>query len=128
MGMDYEYAGSASYPRFDDEVSQIVTLFGGVESDELKHRHDTENERFFGYWFGYASSAPHDMKKYIFPEGTDPVLVRWFNNIYDDYDADDTLHIYQILKTKYDEVVNISSQIMSELESLAYYGEGWSIH
>ena len=29
MGMDYQFAGSASYPRFNDELKAVVELFGG---------------------------------------------------------------------------------------------------
>lgn len=30
MGMDYQYSGSASYPRFDKEIFEVVKLLGGV--------------------------------------------------------------------------------------------------
>ena len=36
MGMSYEYAGSASYPRFDEEVCAVAAVFGGVKTEELK--------------------------------------------------------------------------------------------
>lgn len=48
MGMDYQYAGSASYPRFDRELCEIVKVFGGIETAHLKERKETENERPLG--------------------------------------------------------------------------------
>ena len=48
MGMDYQYAGSASYPRFDRELCSVAEVFGGVKTEHLKEREETENERPFG--------------------------------------------------------------------------------
>ena len=56
MGMDYQYAGSASYPRFDRELCEVAKVLGGVETAHLKERKETETERPFGYWFGFLSS------------------------------------------------------------------------
>ena len=39
MGMDYKYAGSASYSRFGDEMDDIaVKIFNAIKTDELKER------------------------------------------------------------------------------------------
>lgn len=56
MGMDYQYAGSASYPRFDRELCEVAKVFGGIETAHLKERRETESERPLGYWFGFLSS------------------------------------------------------------------------
>lgn len=127
MGMDYKYAGSASYPRFDREIKQIVEIFGGVESKELIKRKETENERPLGYWFGYASSAPDNMEKYIFPNDTNEVLIKWFNHIYDKFSIDDTKIIYDELWKHKNEIENISGQIIYEFEALMENNEGWEI-
>ena len=52
MGMDYSYAGSASYPRFDRELCEVAKAFGGIETEHLRERRETEDERPMGYWFG----------------------------------------------------------------------------
>lgn len=49
MGMDYQYAGSASYPRFDEEVKKVVEILGGKETAELVARKDEQNKSFLGY-------------------------------------------------------------------------------
>ena len=33
MGMDYQYAGSASYPRFDRELCLVAEVFGGIKQN-----------------------------------------------------------------------------------------------
>ena len=42
MGMDFQYAGSASYPRFDKEVCAVAEIFGGEKTEHLKERLKTE--------------------------------------------------------------------------------------
>lgn len=126
MGMDYQYAGSSSYPRFDRELCSIAEVFGGVKTEHLKEREKTENERPFGYWFGFLSSDNSDLPKFIFPEGTNDILVKWFNNIYDDFTEEDTKIVWQHI-SKHPEIEEISSQIWSELAELVEYDEGWSI-
>lgn len=44
MGMDYQYAGSSSYPRFDRELCLVAEVFGGEKTEHLKERLATENE------------------------------------------------------------------------------------
>ena len=127
MGMDYQYAGSASYPRFDDEIKKVVELLGGVESKELQNRKETENERPFGYWFGYMSSSDDNMEKYIFPEGTNKIVVKWFNHIYDDFSPEDTKIIYKELHPYKDSIQGVCRQLWCELRNLYAYGEGWGI-
>lgn len=66
MGMDYTHSGSANYPRFDREICAVAEVFGGKKSENLKERKNTENERPFGYWFGFLSSDDSDLPKFIF--------------------------------------------------------------
>jgi hypothetical protein len=126
MGMDYEYAGSSSYPRFDRELCQVAEIFGGIKTEHLKERESTESERPFGFWFGFLSSDDSNFPKFVFPEGTNEILVKWFNNIYEQYDENETKIIWQQI-SNYPEIKDISSQIWYELETLVEYGEGWSI-
>lgn len=44
MGMDYNYMGSASYPRFDRELCAVTEVFGGLKTAHLKEREATERQ------------------------------------------------------------------------------------
>lgn len=126
MGMDYQYAGSATYPRFDRELCSVAEVFGGVKTEHLKERESTENERPFGYWFGFLSSDSSGLPKFAFPEGTNEVLVKWFNNVYDEFSKEETKIVWEYISA-YPEIEEISSQICSELRQLVERDEGWSI-
>lgn len=126
MGMDYQYAGSASYPRFDRELCAIAEVFDGVKTEHLKNRIETERDRPLGYWFGFLSSDNSKEDKFVFPQDTDSILVKWFNNIYNDFTEEETLIVWKNI-SKHQEIQDISSQIWDELETLVDCGEGWSI-
>ena len=126
MGMDYQYAGSASYPRFDRELCSVVEVFGGIKTEHLKEREETENERPFGYWFGFLSSDSSDLPKFTFPEDTNEVLVKWFNNVYDEFSEEETKIVWEHIST-HPEIKEISIQLWRELEQLAECNEGWRI-
>ena len=126
MGMDYQYAGSASYPRFDRELCSVVEVFGGIKTEHLKEREETENERPFGYWFGFLSSDSSDLPKFAFPEDTNEVLVKWFNNVYDEFSEEETKIVWEHIST-HPEIKEISIQLWRELEQLAECNEGWRI-
>ena len=126
MGMDYQYAGSASYPRFDRELCSIAEIFGGIKTEHLKEREVTENERPFGYWFGFLSSDSSDLPKFLFPEDTNEVLVKWFNNVYDEFSEEETKIVWEHISA-HPEIEEISSQLWYELEMLVKYDEEWSI-
>ena len=127
MGMDFQYAGSASYPRFDRELCAVAEVFGGVKTEHLKEREVTENERPLGYWFGFLSSDNSDLPKFAFPEGTNDVLVKWFNNIYDDFSEEETKIVLENIQS-HPEIQDISHQIWDELEMLVENDEGWGIY
>ena len=127
MGMDYRYSGSCSYPRFDREVTAVAQLFGGVKTEHLKNREETENERPCGYWFGFMSSDNSNKKRFKFPEGTDEILVKWFNDIYGDFDEDETKHIWELIQT-HPEIEEISWQIWNELKESVESNDYWYIH
>lgn len=126
MGMDYSWAGSASYPRFDREICSVVEVFGGIKTEHLKEREETEGERPLGYWFGFMSSDNSSMPKFIFPKGTNEVLIKWFNNIYDDLSEEDTKIVWEHISA-HPEIKEILDQLWYELEMLSKYDEGWSI-
>ncbi len=124
MGMDYKFAGSASYPRFDREIQAIAEKFGGKLSERSQKRLD--NDGGIDYWFGFLSGDQSDAPKFIFPEGTDATLSAWLNNPYEDMEPDETARVWELIR-QYPEIEDISGQIWYELESLVELGEGWSI-
>ena len=127
MGMDYKYAGSASYPRFDRELCAVAEVFGGIKTEHLKEREATENDRPLGYWFGFLSSDGSDEPKFVFPEGTNEVLVRWFNDPYnEDFTEDETATIWAQI-SQHPEIHEISWQIWDELETLAKLEDCWHL-
>lgn len=126
MGMDYSWAGSASYPRFDRELCAVAEVFGGIKTEHLKEREATENERPLGYWFGFLSSDGSDKMKFVFPEGTNETLIKWFNNIYGDFTVEETKTVWEHI-SKHPEIDEISHQIWHELEMLNEYDEQWGI-
>ena len=134
MGMDYKYAGSASYSRFDNELEEIAKLFGGRLTDELMNAKENFYKNYcdkdgnpidLNYFFGYSFDIAN---KYAFPEKTDPVIVKWFNNPYSEhFTVDDTKTILEEINKYHDEVEKISSQILHELEQCVRYEEAWWI-
>lgn len=126
MGMDYQYAGSSSYPRFDRELCEIASIFKGMKTEHLKEREQTEDERPCGYWFGFMSSDDSDIPKFVFPDGTNEVLVKWFNNIYREFTAEETKIVWENI-SRHREIKDISSQTWNELNTLVKQGECWDI-
>ena len=127
MGMDYIYAGSASYPRFDEELCAVAEVLGGVKTEHLKERKATENERVLGYWFGFLSSDYSDKTKFVFPEGTNETIVKWFNNIYsDDFTVEETKTVWEHV-SKHPEIDKISHQIWYELKTCVECNDAWYI-
>lgn len=128
MGMDYQYTGSASYPRFDRELCEVAKVFGGIETAHLKERRETESERPLGYWFGFLSSDDSKEQKFSFPEGTNDILVKWFNDIYSEsFTPEETKIVWKNI-SKHPEIEEISNQIWYELEALCEDNEAWELY
>ena len=127
MGMDYCWSGSASYPRFDRELCAVAEVFGGIKTEHLKERERTENKKPFGYWFGFLSSDDSNKVKFVFPEGTNEVLVRWFNDIYGDFTEEETKTIWEQF-FKHPEIEEISHQIWNELKTCCELNVAWYIY
>lgn len=126
--MDYQYAGSASYPRFDRELCEVAKVFGDIETAHLKERRETESERPLGYWFGFLSSDDSKEQKFIFPEGTNDILVKWFNDIYSEsFTPEETKIVWKNI-SKHPEIEEISNQIWYELEALCEDNEAWELY
>jgi hypothetical protein len=126
MGMDYQWAGSASYPRFDRELCAVAEVFGGIKTEHLKERERTESDRPFGYWFGFLSSDGSKDPKFVFPENTNEILIEWFNNPYEYFDEEKTRVVWECVSA-HPEIQEISWQIWHELEQLVEFEDGWYI-
>lgn len=101
MGMDYVWSGSASYPRFEAELMEIAEIFGG----QRRIRRPI----------------------YIFPDGTNEVLVKWFNNIYGDFTEEETKIVWELVSA-HPEIEKISWQIWKELQKCVEFETSWGIH
>ena len=100
MGMEYTYAGSASYSRFNEELSAVAEIFNGVQIGT---------------------------REFNFPKETDETLVKWFNNIYyHRFSPEETKMIWKLIK-EHPEIEELSNQIWYELESCISCGDSWYI-
>ena len=129
MGMDYQYAGSASYPRFDEELVNVARVFGGILSKDAGNLVNSTkpDSDFVRYMFGPLSGDDTVKEKFVFPEGTPEVLVKWFNNVYsEDFTSEETTEIWELIRS-HPEIEDISCQIWGELEELSAAGESWYI-
>ena len=132
MGMDYRYAGSASYSRFDREIEQIAHLFGGVNTKELdkaKENCGTElvvdGKLNLSCMFGYTKDVD---VKYTFPEKTPEILIKFFNDPYGTFSEKETVQIQKQFNKKKSEIHEISPQILTELNQLVLRKEAWYIY
>ena len=126
MGMDYSFAGTASYPRFDRELCALAKACGGMLSNELQERKDSISEGSISHWFGFMSGTDKIDVKFVFPPETDERLVHWFNNVYNDFSVADTAHIAKIILAV-ENVEDISYQICYELKMCWQLSAGWHI-
>lgn len=126
MGMDYKYAGSSSYPRFDRELCEIAQLIGAIETDHLEKRRKTEDSRPFGHWFGYLSSDGSDKLKFAIPETIPGAVAKWLNKPYEAMTPEETKLVWDVL-SDHPKAREISPQICKEFENLVRFGEGWDI-
>lgn len=126
MGMDYRYAGSASYPRYEEEIVKVAAVFGGVETKEIQEQHEKCLKEPLGYWFGYMFPTKGDVEKFAFPEGTNEIVAKWLNHPYDDLPAEEVAIVWEEVQ-KHPEIEGISYQIWYELRHLNMYHEMWYI-
>lgn len=128
MGMDYKYAGCASYPRFEREVCEVAKIFGGEETKHIKARKEIQNKESLEYWFGFLNIDDTKEQKIIFPQGTNEILVKWFNDIYsENFTPEETKIVWDNI-SKHPEIDEISHQIWYELETLCEENEAWEIY
>lgn len=126
MGCDYRYAGSATYPRFDRELCEIARILGCEETEHLKERRDTEDQRPAGYWFGFLSSDKPGNMLFRVPTTLPEAIAKWLNDPYGDFDARETREIWNVVR-EHPEIRDASVQIWNELDQLCRYREGWHL-
>ena len=134
MGMDYRYAGSASYSRFDEEITKVAEILGGKLNPEYQkllddiHRAEKENPNVF-YAFGTlnASAKDRQAEKYEFPEEFDSIVKDWLNHPYKEQTIPDTIHIWEIIRD-HPNVKEASEQIWYELQQCGVRGVNWYIY
>ena len=126
MGMSYEYAGSASYPRFDEEVCAVAAVFGGVKTKDLKQREKAAPKGTLNRWFGSYISDDTNKPRIIFPDGTNETIAKWLNNIYEPRTVEETKEIWKHICV-HQEIKDISRQIWCELRERYLWDEGWEI-
>lgn len=123
MGMDYQYSGSASYPRFERELRELAKIFGGKE---CKSKIDKE---VLGNRYGYPNNFYDEKERFEFPVGTNSVLVKWFNHPYGlDWTREETKIIYEELCEYEEDAKEASSDIMHEFQCLVDNNEAWYIY
>lgn len=67
MGMDYRYAGSASYPRFEEELAAAAALLGCRKTDAAEFLKAEADARPLGIWFGFMHGLSPDDKIFAVP-------------------------------------------------------------
>jgi hypothetical protein len=107
--MRYRYVGEVDSARFENEMCDMASLFGG-------------RRKMIGI-DGYLTNGGI---QFSFPFGTNRILARWFNNIYGSFSVKETRIIWDCLR-RYPQAKNISPQIWNELASTVLNGEGWHV-
>ena len=125
MGVDYRYAGSASYPRFDEEICEIAKVFGGEKTEDLIKRQENLSKEPIYYWFGFLKPNSKETN-FVFSKGTDETLVKWLNDPYAIFDEKEIKVIWEYV-SNHIEIEDISDQIWFELKTSVECGKGWYI-
>jgi len=126
MGVDYKWAGSASYPRYYEEMAAVATkVFGAKITDEYQSEQGKpENHTMLNYFIGKAHTKP--TRKFEFPEGTPKIVCRFFEEPEEYYDAEETAELWSLVKDN-QLVEELSHQLYEELKLDAEYGEGYYV-
>lgn len=124
MGVDYRYSGSASYPRFYEEVEGIaVKVFGAKKTEDYGNKQaDPKNNDMIGYFMGRAHTSCD--KKFDFPDDVPETVQRFLEKPQDKYTDKEVRQIWEAFKC-HPEIDDISNQIYEELKYCAKYGYDW---
>jgi hypothetical protein len=123
MGVDFKWGGSASYPRYYEEVEEIaVKCFGATLNpdftiDEKKVQKSLINPT---YMFGTVHERPD---KFFFPEGTPEAVVKFCKEPCELHAAKPLWEEFK----QHPEIEEISDQIWNEVKCCAKYGEDYHV-
>lgn len=130
MGMDYKYAGSAGYQRFDTEIYGVAKIFGGKLTDDYEDRMNKaegEKDNTYRIWGTLnVTDADRQSDNFIFPDTTPQIISDWLNHPYKMQSPSETKEIFKIV-CQHPEITEISIQIWTELSWLVSHREGWEI-
>lgn len=103
MGVDYKWGGSASGMRFGQEIDRVAKVFGGKRIE--------------------GSKGPN---KFGLPDGTNPCVVKFFDNLYGPLSIDETKEVWNEFQ-KHPEIEEIMPEMWNEFKCDAKYDEGFEL-
>ena len=103
MGVDYKWGGSAGGSRFGQEIDRVAQLFGGKRIE--------------------GSKGPN---KYGLPDGINPCVVKFFDNVYGPLSIEETKEVWDEFQ-KHPEIELIMPDMWNEFMCDAKYGEGFEL-
>jgi hypothetical protein len=126
MGVDLNWAGSLSYPRFYEELEAVATqVFGATVSKEyIEAKNKPENNTITGYFFANAHTS---CDKFVWPDGTPEVLKTFFRAPTEYYDPEFVKDLWALVEPHAEKVEALSDQFYEELKCDAMYGESWCV-
>ena len=126
MGMDYQYSGSASYPRFEKEIEAVAGILGAEPTDALDVLKSIAAKEPLGYWFGCLQGAQPGDKVFAVPDAYPESVSKWINHPYEPRTPAETAEIWETIRSRPD-IEGAAFQLWNEFRLLAERGEGWEI-
>ena len=120
MGVDFKWMGSASYPRYYEEVQKIATqCFGAVLNEQFVKDEQKVEKSLLNPEYMFGSVHERD-DKFTFPEGTPEEVVKFCQKpVGKFYDAKKLWEAFQV----HPEIEEISDDIWNEVKTCALYNE-----
>lgn len=124
MGVDFQWSGSASYPRYYEEVEAIATkCFGAVLNAQFVEDEKKVEKSLISPTYMFGKVHERD-DKFTFPEGTPEEVVKFCQKPVDEfYDAKKLWEAFQ----QHPEIEEISHQIWEEVKCCAEYRESYHV-
>lgn len=124
MGVDFTWGGSASYPRYYEEVQKIATqCFGAVLNAQFVKDEQKVEKSLLNPEYMFGSVHERD-DKFTFPEGTPEEVVKFCQKpVGEFYDAKKLWEAFQV----HPEIEEISYQIWEEVKACATYNESYHV-
>lgn len=124
MGVDFKWSGSASYPRYYEEVQKIATqCFGAVLNEQFVKDEQKVEKSLLNPEYMFGSVHERD-DKFTFPEGTPEEVVKFCQKpVGKFYDAKKLWEAFQV----HPEIEEISDDIWNEVKTCALYNESYHV-